>query len=301
MKIKFIYNTMKQDYLLKTDDGTSTLFLEEYEQAMHSISGAYEEALLKHVIPSRVLECNNTELNVLDIGFGLGYNVLALMNEFIKRQNVIVPARLRRAGTGRSLRLNIISLKKEKDFFEFMKDVRFNDHRDDLYNFIKDSYYSGCGTYNKINLKILFGDARVTALKLKDKKFNAIFHDPFSPSKNPELWSVDFFRVLKDLMCEDAILTTYSSADHIRRAMMEAKFYVGIGPSVGKKREGTIAAVKQNITEIDNERKNKITANIKSVPYRDPNLDFPREKILENRLIEITTAKQFKQDRLIRQ
>ena len=282
---------MKQDYLLKTDDGTSTLFLEEYKQAMHSTSGAYDEALLKHVIPSRILDSSNTQLDVLDIGFGLGYNVLALMNEFINRQNIIVPARLRRAGTGRSLRLNIISLEKEKYFFEFMKDVRFNDQRDDLYNFIKDSYYSGCGTYNKINLKILFGDARITIDKLKGEKFNAIFHDPFSPAKNPELWSVDFFYKLKDLMSEDAILTTYSSADHIRRAMLEAQFYIGLGPSVGKKREGTIAAVKQNITEIDNERKNKIVENIKSVPYRDPNLCLSREKILENRLMEIAQIK----------
>jgi chorismate dehydratase len=284
---------MKQDYLLITDDGTSTLFLEEYKQAMHSISGAYNEALLKHVIPSRILNSNNTELNVLDIGFGLGYNVLALMNEFIN-----VSARLRLAGTYLFQSLNIISLEKEKYFSKFMKNIRFNDQRDHLYNAIKEAYNSGCATYKEINLKILFGDARVTINKLKDEKFNTIFHDPFSPSKNPELWSVDFFYRLKDIMLKDAILTTYSSADHIRRAMIEAGIYVGIGPSVGKKREGTIAAIKKNITEIDDERKDKIMANIKSIPYRDPNLDFSREKILENRLMEIA---QIKQDRLIHQ
>ncbi|MCL2154312.1 MAG: MnmC family methyltransferase [Leptospirales bacterium] len=268
---------MEPDYLLITDDETSTLFLKEYEQAMHSVSGAYEEALLKHVIPSEILNSNNTELNVLDIGFGLGYNVLALMNEFINRK--------------KEARLNIISLEKEKYFFEFMKDISFNDQRDKLYNFIKDAYYSGCATYNEINLEILFGDARASIDKLKGKKFNAIFHDPFSPSKNPELWTVDFFHRLKDIMSDDAILTTYSSADHIRRAMIEAEIYIGIGPSVGKKREGTIAAIKKNILEIDNERKHKIMENIKSIPYRDPNLDLTREKILENRLIEIAQIK----------
>jgi tRNA U34 5-methylaminomethyl-2-thiouridine-forming methyltransferase MnmC len=97
---------MEPNYLLITDDGTSTLFLEEYKQAMHSISGAYDEALLKHVIPSRILNSNSTELNVLDIGFGIGYNVLALMNEFINKKN--------------RARLNIISLEKENYFFLFM-------------------------------------------------------------------------------------------------------------------------------------------------------------------------------------
>ena len=50
---------MEKKYLLTTEDGTSTLFLEEYEQAMHSMSGAYEESLLKHIIPSKILECND--------------------------------------------------------------------------------------------------------------------------------------------------------------------------------------------------------------------------------------------------
>jgi hypothetical protein len=102
-------------------------------------------------------------------------------------------------------------------------------------------------------------------------------------------------------MSEDSVLTTYSSADHIRRAMIEAQLYVGIGPSVGKKREGTIAAIMKNIIEIDDERKKKIIENIKSIPYRDPNLDLSREKILENRLIEIAQIRKFKQYRLIHQ
>jgi chorismate dehydratase len=284
---------MEQDYLLITDDGTSTLFLEEYNQAMHSISGAYDESLLKHVIPSEILNLDNEELNVLDIGFGIGYNVLALMNEFINRK--------------KRSSLNIISLEKEKYFSKFMNNVRFNDQRDNLYDFIREAYYSGytsydSETYNDINLKILFGDARKTVDMLKDKKFDAIFHDPFSPSKNPELWSVDFFHRLKYIMSDDAKLTTYSSADHIRRAMIEAQLCVGIGPSVGKKREGTIAAVSKKIIEIDNARKNRIMENIKSVPYRDPNLDLSREKILENRSDVISQIKlKLKQDLLIRQ
>jgi chorismate dehydratase len=265
---------METDYLLITDDGTSTLFLEEYKQAMHTISGAYNEALLKHVIPSNILNSSKTELNVLDVGFGIGYNVLALMNELINRK--------------KRFKLNIISLEKEKNFSKYMNNVIFNDDKDLLYNFIKEAYYSGNGTYNEINLKILFGDARLTLDMLKDKKFNAIFHDPFSPSKNPELWSVDFFLKLRGIMSEDCILTTYSSADHIRRAMIEAQLLVGIGPSVGKKREGTIAAINKNITEIDNDR---IIENINSIPYRDPDLNLSRTEILENRLIEITQAK----------
>ena len=68
--------------LIKTDDGTATLFLDEYDQAMHSTSGAYEEALFKHVLPSMILDKKKEILTVLDVGFGLGYNVLSLIDRF---------------------------------------------------------------------------------------------------------------------------------------------------------------------------------------------------------------------------
>lgn len=268
---------MKKKYLITTDDGSSTLFLDEYEQAMHSMSGAYEESILKHVFPSRILECEDKILSVLDIGFGLGYNVLALINEFISKNKSGI--------------LNIISLEKEKSFLEFMENVHFNDERDVIYDFIKKTYTSGNGNYNGINLKILFGDARETLKSFTGIKFNAIFQDPFSPSKNPELWSLEYFIKLKGLLASTGIITTYSSADHIRRAMIEAGLHIGRGPSVGKKREGTIASLFETGLEIEEETINKIINNIKSVPYEDPDFSLSREKILEYRLIKIKSIK----------
>jgi len=268
---------MKKKYLLKTEDGTSTLFLEEYEQAMHSMSGAYEESILKHIIPSKILKNNTDNISTLDIGFGLGYNVLALMNEFITQKKSGI--------------LNIISLEKDKNFLEFMNNVKFNDMRDHIYNFIKEAYISGEGNYNGINLKILFGDARETLNTLTGKKFHAIFQDPFSPSKNPELWSVHYFGKLKNLLSETGIITTYSSADHIRRAMFEAGLHVGRGPSVGKKREGTIAALIETDSELNEDEKKSIINNIKAIPYEDSDFNLLREEILENRLVKIKDKK----------
>ena len=268
---------MKKKYLLTTDDGTSTLFLEEYEQAMHSMSGAYEESLLKHIIPSEILEIKDSNIAALDIGFGLGYNVLALMNEFILQNK-----------TGK---LKIVSLEKDRYFLEFMNSVKFNDSRDEVYSFIKDVYASGEGEYKKIGLKIIFGDARETLNSLQGNKFNAIFQDPFSPSKNPELWSVDYFVKLKLLLTDNGIITTYSSADQIRRAMIEAGLFIGRGPSVGKKREGTIASLIRTLTELNDDQKQEIMENIKSEPYRDENFSLSREIILENRLNKIKEIK----------
>jgi len=268
---------MKTKYLLKTDDGTSTLFVEEYDQAMHSMSGAYEESLLKHIIPSGILEYGSADINVLDIGFGLGYNILALINEFIDKQI---------QGT-----LTIISLEKEKYFLEFMNKIIFNDSKDQIYDFIKGAYFSGESIYKKIKLKIMFGDARKSIQTFSDIKFHAIFQDPFSPSKNPELWSKDYFLKLKNILSSTGIITTYSSADHVRRAMIEAGLNIGRGPSVGKKREGTLAGIKMTTTELNEAEKQSILNNIKSMPYEDPDFSQSREIILNNRLMKIKELK----------
>ena len=156
---------------------------------------------------------------------------------------------------------------------------------------LKTYIFPGKVYYKNINLKILFGDARETLKTLSGKKFNAIFQDPFSPSKNPELWSKNYFEILKELLSETGIITTYSSADHIRRAMIEAGLNIGRGPSVGKKREGTIASFNEIITELSEEEKYNIFSNIKSEPYEDPDFNFSRENILQNRLIKIKKLK----------
>lgn len=263
--------------LITTGDGSATLFLDEYDQAMHSTSGAYEEAMLKHVLPSRILEKKKNSLRVMDIGFGLGYNVLALIDRF--------------SLVGTNSVLNIISVEKDKSFSGYMDSVRFNDRRDHIYEKIKKAYSDGSVEFENFTLQILFGDARDSLHKISGLKFDAVFQDPFSPAKNPELWTVEYFRLLSGLMNEDAILTTYSSAGHIRMAMIEAGFIVGKGPSVGQKREGTLAALTDVITILDCERMLEIRENPKSEPYRDTGLNLTRDMIIENRLESIRRKK----------
>jgi len=263
--------------ILSTEDGTSTLFLDEYDQAMHSISGAYQESMLKHVIPSRILERKDQELHVLDAGFGLGYNVLALICKF--------------AALRSDRMLHIISLEKERSFSTFMDRISFNDSRDEYYKLIKKAYSEAELFQDNLHIRVIFGDARKSIQQLKGHKFHAVFQDPFSPSRNPEMWSVDYFKIIAALMDSGCIITTYSSADHIRMAMKEAGLFIGPGPSVGKKREGTIASNSRMIEELDESRMNDIIKNIKSEPYRDPELVLSREEILNDRIKRMNTRK----------
>jgi hypothetical protein len=72
--------------IIRTEDGTYTLHSTEYSQTMHSDSGAYDEALQKHVYPGKILELQEEDAYVLDVGFGIGYNALASIVEFSKKK-----------------------------------------------------------------------------------------------------------------------------------------------------------------------------------------------------------------------
>jgi tRNA U34 5-methylaminomethyl-2-thiouridine-forming methyltransferase MnmC len=79
------------------------------------------------------------------------------------------------------------------------------------------------------------------------EKFDAIFHDPFGPTENPDCWTDACFTLQSILLKEDGVWTSYGAAGRIRRALARAGLYVAIGTGVGKKRETTRAAKKESV------------------------------------------------------
>ena len=259
--------------IVPTGDGSYTLYMPEYDEHMHSLSGAYEEALLKHVHPSGILMQNKKQLQVLDVGFGLGYNILALIEELSKNRYVG--------------RLSVISLEMNRSMLPALESIQFHNSRDNAYAFIKQAYRNGTARREETTISLLFGDARSTVRSLPDESCDAVFFDPFSPSRNPELWSVDFFKQMYRVMKGTAVLTTYSSAPQVRKALLEVGFTVGRGPSVGGKREGTLAAKTGIIAPLAAGDIAALQGSTRAVPYRDRDLSGDKASILERRRNEV--------------
>jgi len=267
---------MKDDFkILKTDDGSETLFSQEFNETMHSNSGAYEEAVKKHLIPSKILE-RNGEIFVIDLGFGIGYNSLALIENIIYRGDVFC---------------HIDAFEKDKNILKYLDKIDFTGLRREIFADIKQAYLNGFVKNKNYSINLFFGDARDSISNLEENRYHAIFQDAFSPGKNPELWSVDFFKVVFDKLQEDAMLTTYSSALQIRRSLYDAGFYLGKGPSVGQKREGTIASKKWFEGAFYQKELTDFFSNPKSIPYRDESFLLTRQEILGNRTKEIKEIK----------
>ncbi len=80
-------------------------------------------------------------------------------------------------------------------------------------------------------------------------KPHAILFDPWSPSKNPAMWTAPVFANLFRLLAatRPCALATYSRSTMLRVSLLLAGFHVGFGKATGRKEETTIAA---NVPEL---------------------------------------------------
>ena len=263
--------------LIKTDDGTYSLHSNTFDQLMHSTDGAYLESVNKHVLASNVLQLNQASINILDVGFGIGYNVLATLCE--KKCSTIK-------------KINIISLEYDNTALQFMSQLKFNNEMATQYNKIMYAFKSGVYQDESTYIKVLFGDARENITTLEKKSFDAIYQDAFSPAKNCELWSVNYFKQLYNILKDNGVITTYSAALQVRRAMIEANFFVTNFKNKNMIKNGTLAKKKYTNDSLTQEEIAAIFDEIKSTPYYDENLILPRDEILENRKKEMKAKRE---------
>jgi queuine tRNA-ribosyltransferase len=86
---------------------------------------------------------------------------------------------------------------------------------------------------------LLVGDARET---LSGEGYDTVFHDPFSPEHNAELWTLEWFRAVRERCTSDALLATYSSSTPTRVSLLLAGWFVGAGPATGTRGDTTLAS-----------------------------------------------------------
>jgi tRNA U34 5-methylaminomethyl-2-thiouridine-forming methyltransferase MnmC len=120
------------------------------------------------------------------------------------------------------------------------------------------------------HIEIFLGDAREYIKIFKDK-FDIVYQDAFSPSKNPILWTQEYFLDIKSSMKYDGILTTYSTALATRLALYYNDFNIYIN-SGNNFRDATVASL-SNIKEFKKvDMLHKLSCNPNSKPLKDDSL-----------------------------
>ena len=196
------------------EDGTNTLFSEEFNEPYHSTKdGALHESLEKHVKPALSLHKEKKALTILDICFGLGYNTFATLY-YIKKNRL-------------KTKLHIISPEFDEELVHSLSTFAYPKEFEVIQKIIKEVSQNLFYEDNQFKIEILLGDARKSVPKIKEK-IDIIYQDAFSPTQNPLLWTREFFKDISDISKEDAIVTTYSTAASIRLGLYENDFLIFI-------------------------------------------------------------------------
>lgn len=219
----------------QSDDGSFTAYSTEFEEHYHSTKdGALHESLCKHVLPALKHTQDKEEISILDICFGLGFNTLATLYALKNSQQ----------------KVHIYSPEFDEDLVRSLVDFtypdEFKEYKDIIISLARTQKYKS----ENLNITIFLGDARVF-IKDTNIKFDIVYQDAFSPSTNPMLWTSEYFKDISNLMKEDAILTTYSTALSTRIALEEngLKVYLHKG-------EGFRSATLASKSELEYEKVN---------------------------------------------
>ena len=212
--------------IIKTSDGSDTIFNQDLNETYHSLNGSIKESELVYIrngLEFFLDKKTRDSVRVLEIGFGTGLNFL-LTKIFMEERNeklfyhTLEPFPL---PSGLLKKINYI-----EKLGEGYRDIFDNSHRsipNETVNF---------------NEKITFLRSDLTLESIKfSKKYDVIYFDAFAPSRQPEIWEKENLKKIYSHMNLNSILVTYCSSGQFKRDLRGVGFDVDILPGPVGKRE----------------------------------------------------------------
>ncbi|PKQ46226.1 tRNA (5-methylaminomethyl-2-thiouridine)(34)-methyltransferase MnmD [Confluentibacter flavum] len=209
-----------------TADGSSTIYLPEWDEPYHSKHGAIQEAyhvFIKHGL-NYLCEQDYNQISILEIGFGTGLNAF-ITNIESEKLNISIDyygIEAYPVSVEDIAKMNYVTeLKAENkaSFFENMHQVSWEET-------------------HKITLHFSLTKQNKFFSDIEDQnKFNIIYFDAFGARVQPELWTETIFQKMYEALKPNGVLVTYSAKGSVRRAMQAVGFNVEKLPGPPGKRE----------------------------------------------------------------
>ncbi|MEO0534594.1 MAG: MnmC family methyltransferase [Cyanobacteria bacterium P01_A01_bin.123] len=260
-----------------TKDGSFTFFSSEFGEWFHSREGAYREARLTYVDTTQLADKAQTtdQLALLDVCYGLGYNTAAALDTIWHVnpgcQVTVIGLDLNPAVPQSAIAQGLI-----QGWSEPVRRV--------LAQLAMRYQISG----DRLQAQLLIGDARqqIQTVVVQGFLADAIFLDPFSPPRCPQLWTVEFLKGVTTCLKPDGRLATYSCAAAVRAALAQNGLYIGATQAVGRCWPGTVASWSAQALPPLSQRELEHLQTRAAVPYRDRTLTLTAAEIHANRLAE---------------
>jgi tRNA U34 5-methylaminomethyl-2-thiouridine-forming methyltransferase MnmC len=197
--------------LIKTEDGSHTIYVPELGEHYHSIHGAVTESTVIYIDAAFRFSGKNP-VRVLEFGMGTGMNVLltCLSAEREHREVYYHTIEKYPVTAAEYQLLNLSDLTHCRDPRTFTR--------------IHEAPWNTCSrlseTFTIFKEQCDFREATPVGT------YDVIYFDAFAPEVQPALWSEAMFRKVYSLCSPGAVLTTYSSKGTVRRHLLSAGFSI---------------------------------------------------------------------------
>lgn len=214
--------------IVKTEDGSHTLFVPEIGEHFHSIYGAIGESDFIY-INNGLKHSKANPVRIFEVGFGTGLNALLSAVYSVNHGTEIFYSSIEKYPLDEtiinSLNYNSLVKSRERNLFERIHSCKWNVPEKVIKNF----------TLFKINSDLITDE--ITG------SFDLIYFDAFSPDKQPEMWTEDIFEKISRITVRNGIFVTYSAKGSVKRLLRNSGFNVTLLPGPTGKRQ-IIRAVK---------------------------------------------------------
>ena len=208
--------------LVKTSDGSHTIYVPEMNEHYHSIHGAVQES--EHIfIKAGYESCNAEPLNIFEAGFGTGLNALLTAVRAAKDNREVFYTSIEKY----PIAPDLIKLLNHYEFAGTDGKRIF----DNIQSSPWDQMNCIC---NNFNLNKIKGD--LTDF-IPVYPVDLVYYDAFGPDKQPSMWTREIFEKIASAMRTGGILVTYSSKGEVKRNLRSVGFDVKLLPGPPGKRE----------------------------------------------------------------
>lgn len=225
---------------IRLEDGSTTFYSERYKDYYHPKAGAYTQARTLFIEGSKLKErLDKSDVALLDIGFGMGYNTLEA---------------LRVAQECSTFSLHVKAIDHDRMLLKQSAEVV----GDALHVKLLEALFT-CKNYEERYAKVEFinKEARYGVKRLEGL-FDVIFLDPFVEHNNASLVTFDFFTMLRKHLKPDGVLVASTSLQAVQDGLMLAGFEVCVANDAKSDIKGIVATLSSSTILPVKE------------PYRDP-------------------------------
>jgi tRNA U34 5-methylaminomethyl-2-thiouridine-forming methyltransferase MnmC len=193
--------------IIRTDDGSASIFAAEFNEPYHSRFGAITESM--HIyIRNGLYALNQPGISVFELGFGTGLNAFLTLTEAGKAGLYVNYETVELYPLPYSIikQLDYASRVEGSDINLFLKlhETEWDEQKEITNHFV----------FKKINTDFSLFEFK--------RKYDLFYFDAFAPLVQPELWTQNIFNKISEAMNQGAFLVTYSAMGEIRRKLLSA-------------------------------------------------------------------------------